>query len=475
MVRSKTVTSHRANPEISSEVPGRAAGRDSRGFGHALLALTGVAIVARVAYLLWEPACALAGDESSWVALATQELGRPRRGLDPFRVRLIFYPPLYPYFVAILHRVFGSLDAALWAQAGLGALLVPAVGRAGRTAFSPRVGLAAGAVVAVYPDLVWFSVHFWSETLFVVALWWGIERVLRADVSGSRGAAAVAGILWGLSTLTRELSLYLAPFAALWLARGTMPGGGREPRSAARGGIGRASVFLLALVLTLAPWTIRNAIVFHAFIPVSTMGGSNLWQGNVPLTHLEVHETLGEITDPIERDRHARRLARQVILEQQPSWVFEKTAAQMPEFWKAGSEILDHLVGRGACGSLTLATVKTIEVVVVGPYLLLLGLGLVGLARWRATPGGVLLLVLAAAYNFAHIVAYATTRFRLPILPVVFLFAAAVLFPRDVLVPLRGWRLALLVVLALACLVVLWPGLQELVLWRELLGLPPLA
>jgi hypothetical protein len=476
MVRARAVISHRPGRDATPALPGDGASGKGRSFGRILVALTALAFVVRVAYLLWEPACALAGDESSWVALGTQELGRPHEGLNPLRVHLIFYPPLYPYFIAVLYRLLGSLDAVLCVQAAVGALLVPAVARAGRTAFSSSVGLAAAAVVAVYPDFVWFSVRFWSETLFIVTLWWGIERVLRADASRSRGPAALAGVVWGLSTLTRELSLYLAPFAALWLARGLIAPPRKESRAENRGGFLRAGVFLLALVLTLAPWTIRNAVVFHAFIPVSTMGASNLWQGNVPLTHLEVHETLGRITDPIERDRYARKLAWQVILERQPSWIFEKTAIQMPEFWKAGSEVLDHLVGRGSCGPLSSTTVKALEVVTVGPYLVLLGISLVGLARWRVTSSGVLLLVLAGAYNLAHVAAYATTRFRLPILPVVFLFAAlAVASPRDTLAPLRGWRLALVIALVLATLLVLWPGLDELLLWRSLLGLPPPA
>jgi hypothetical protein len=474
MVRSRAVTSDPTSGATSPEPPADGTSAEGRAFGRVLLALTVAALVVRVAYLLWEPACALAGDESSWVALGTQELGRPRKGLNPFRVHFIFYPPLYPYFIAVLYRLLGSLDAVLWVQAAVGTLLVPAVGRAGRAAFSSPVGLAAAAVTALYPDFVWFSDHFWSETLFIVALWWGIERVLRADASGSRVVAATAGSLWGLSTLTRELSLYLAPFAAVWMARDVIPWVRGTSHPGSRGGVGRAGIFLVALVLTLAPWTIRNAVVFHAFIPVSTMGASNLWQGNVPLTHLEVHQTLGQITDPIERDRHARKLARQVILEQQPLWIFEKVASQMPEFWKAGSEVLDHLVGRGSCGPLSPGTVKVVEAVTVGPYLVVLGLSLVGLARWRPTSSGVLLFVLAAAYNLAHVVAYATTRFRLPILPVVFLFAAAaVVSPRDALAPLRGWRRGLLIALVLGTVLVLWPGLDELLLWRGLFGLPP--
>lgn len=436
-----------------------------------LSALVLAAFAVRAGLLLLEPNCGLAGDESSWVALGTQELGRPNRGLSPFRVRLLFYPPLYPYFIAILQRILGSLTAVAWVQAAVGALLVPAVGRAGRLAFSSRTALVAAALVAFYPDFVWFSVHFWSETLFVVLLWWALERVLRADVSASAGAAALGGILWGLATLTRELTLYLAPVAFLWLLRGDV----RPFAFRASPAFRRAGAFALGLVLTVLPWTIRNAVVYHAFIPVSTMGASNLWQGNVPLTHLAVHAALGAESDPVERDRLARRLAWEAIRARQPGWIVEKLGEQMPEFWKAGSEILDHVLSRLPCRAWSAGQRMTLEVAVVGPYLVVLALGLVGVARSRPGPGAILLLVVLAVWNLAHVVAYATTRFRLPVLPVVFLFASvAVAGDRPLLVPLRGSRLVLLLALAALAAVVLWPGLDELSLWRALLGLPPL-
>jgi hypothetical protein len=437
-----------------------------------VLALTAAALAVRALLLLLEPRCGLAGDESSWVALGTQELGRPNRGLDPFRVRLIFYPPLYPYFIAVLHRAFSSLTAVLWVQAALGALLVPAVARAGRLAFSPRVGLAAAAVVAFYPDFAWFSVRFWSETLFVVLLWWAIERVLQADAALSPKVAAAGGVLWGLATLTRELTLYLAPFALLWLVRDEVRRRSLRLSPAVR----RAGAFALGLVLTLLPWTVRNAVVYRAFIPVSTMGASNLWQGNVPLTHLEIHAALGRYEDPIERDRAAKRLAWEAIRARQPAWIFEKLREQVPEYWKAGSEILDHVISRGGCRTLRPGEQWALEAAVVGPYLVVLGMGLVGLARARPGAAAALLLVLLAAWNAAHVVAYATTRFRLPLLPVVFLLAAlaAAGGKGGRLAPLRGGRIAFLAALVALAGLVLWPGLEELALWRALVGLPPL-
>jgi hypothetical protein len=437
------------------------------GVDRALVLLTLLAFAVRAVYLLLEPRCSLTGDESSWIALGIHELGRPHRGLSPLRNTFVFYPPVYPYFIAVLHRAFGTLAAVQWAQAAVGALLVPAVGRAGTLAFSRRTGRLAAVFVALYPELVWFSVHFWSETIFLVFLWWAIERTLRADAVRSTWAAAGAGVLFGLAALTRELAMYLAPLAALWLLR---PRRG-EWRPSSRGWR-RAGALVLGLVLTIAPWTIRNALVFHAFVPVSTMGNLNLWQGNTTVSHLQIYEALAKRGGPLEQDRYCRRMAWETIRERQPLWILEKLGEQMPEFWKAGSEVLDHLVGRGACGPLSDATLVGLEVLLVGPYLVVLFLFLLALVRVPMTAGGGLLLVLLAAYNLAHVVAYATTRFRLPVMPVVFIFAAAVLvgWREGTLRPLRGWRRGLFVGLVLLTLALLAPGLPELTTWRLLVG-----
>jgi len=428
-----------------------------------MLVVTAGALLVRVLYLLLEPRCDLTGDENSWIALGVHELGRPHRGLSPLRIPLIFYPPVYPYFIAILHRAFGTLAAVKWTQAVLGALIVPAVGRAGALAFGRRVGLLAAVIAAVYPDLVWFSVHFWSETLFILFLWWAIERSLAADATRSWSIALAAGLFFGLATLTRELALYLAPIVAVWLARPS-PGRWRPSASAVR----RAGALLLGTVLTVAPWTLRNALVFHAFIPVSTMGGLNLWQGNTTVPHLQIYEALAKVGGPLEQDRYCREMAWRTIWNRQPLWILEKLGEQMPEFWKAGSEVLDHLVGREACGPLSDRVLIPIEIVLVGSYLVVLAVFLVALVRVPASAGGILLLVLLAAYNLAHVVAYATTRFRLPVMPVLFVYAAAVVVGgrEGTLHPLRGARRALLIGLVLLALATLWPGLPELAILR---------
>src|SRR4029077_16268353 len=89
--------------------------------------------------------------------------------------------------------IFHSLEAAKWAQVVVSALLIPAVGGVGVWAFGTRAGVVAAAVTAFYPDLVWFAAHFWSETLFLVLLWWAIERLMAGDARGATATAAAAG------------------------------------------------------------------------------------------------------------------------------------------------------------------------------------------------------------------------------------------------------------------------------------------
>ncbi len=179
---------------------------------------------------------------------------------------------MYPYFIAVLFALFGTLTAVKVAQCVLGSLLVLAVGRIGRVALGEPAALVAAGIAAFYPEIVWFCAHFWAETVFTVLVWWAFERVLEADARGSTGVAAAAGLLWGLAVLTRETVLYFLPFAALWLAW-RRPGGGR-----------RAAVLVGTALLVVLPWTVRNYLVFETFVPVSTAGALNLWQGNTDLS-----------------------------------------------------------------------------------------------------------------------------------------------------------------------------------------------
>ena len=375
-----------------------------------LAVLTLAALAVRVAFLLTEPATRLVGDEHTWTDWARM-FASPRVGFSPFRNHEVFYPPLYAYFLSALVGLTGSFEAAKWAQVAVGALAIPAIGRVGARAFSPRVGLWAAAVAALYLEMIWFSVHFWSETVFLTLLWWAIERLLKAEEERRAGLAVAAGALWGLAVLTRETVFYFLPFAAAWLAV-----------RAGRGGARRAGAFLLTSVLVVAPWSYRNWRVFGAFVPVSTSGGQNLFQGNTRIPRDETYEMVHAVKGKIEQYRYAMRMGLEAIRDRQPWWILEKLRDEMPLFWEADSLVLVH-IKRGAYGAVPPAAAVAVALVVLAPYVALLGLFVIGLTRLRPTKPAVLLVGFLAYYNLIHVVTHGFARYRLPVMPVVFLVA----------------------------------------------------
>ncbi len=409
----------------------------------ALWVIVAVALVLRVGFLLLEPRIDPVADERTWTDGA-RHLASDRVQLDPFHTRLlIFHPPLYSYFLATSFRWFGTFEAAKWLQVVLTSLLPLVLGRIGLRVFGPRSGLVAAAMAALYPELVWFASHFWVENVFVVVLWLAFERLLAADERRGWPTAGVAGFLWGLAILARETGLYFVPLAAAWLVF-------RAPR---RGGAGRAAAFALASLLTVAPWTYRNWAVFHAFVPVSTAGGLNLFQGNARLTRQEVYDLYYAVEGKIEQYRYARQKGLEAVWERQPLWLLEKLGDQMPAFWEAESMAVIH-VKRGAYGTVAPWVAVTAALVMLLPYLLILGFFVAGLAVTPYDRVRLLLLGFLAYYNLIHVATHGFNRYRMPIMPVVFLFAAVgwvAWRSKSFQVPTRARRLgALTLVIVLA-------------------------
>ena len=409
-------------------------------FSSRLLLLTLAGLAVRLAFVFLEPATDPVADETMWTTWGAKVL--PEVGFSPLAFRLIFHPPLYPYFIG-LFSLLGGLLAVKVAQAVVAALLVPAVGRLGALAFGPAAGLAAAALAAFYPELVWFSAHFWVETVFTVLLWWGLERLVVADAKEAIGTALVAGLLFGLAILARETVLYFLPLAGAWLAW-RRPGGPR-----------RAAAFVIVALLTVAPWTLRNWIAYGAFVPVSTAGALNLWQGNARISRQEVYDQYWAVPGRIEKYRFARQKGIEAIRERQPGWFFEKLRQEMPHFWEADSQALVHVV-RGAYGPVRPAVAVAVVAFFLLPYFACL-VGLVfGLAALPPARAPALLVLLLVYYNVIHVVAHGYARYRLPVMPVLFLLAGfawtawrAAAFPRLTR-PRRALALGTALVLALS-------------------------
>lgn len=408
--------------------------------GRTLLALWAAGAALRLAFVGLEPQTRPIADETMWL-MALNRI--PAAGFSPFSNYPIFHPPLYPYFLAAMDAIFGSLLAIKAIQALIGSLLIPAVFRVASVVAGPRAGVVAAGLAAFYPEMIWYSAHFWCETLFLSLVWWAVERLLVADQENSRRAAMAAGVLFGLAILTRETVLYLLPLGAWWMFA-------RRPRRGVLAGL----VFASSLAVVL-PWTVRNWIQFDSFIPVSTGGGLNLYQGNAPLSRNEVYNEYYANEGKVDQYQWARSAGLKVIWERQPMWIFEKIRDEGPRLAELDSLALIH-IRRGAYGEVACSTYRGAALIVLIPWILIAMASVVAIARAR--PGQdrhmVLLLGLLGAYLLLHIATHGFSRYRLPVLPAFMILAATIFEPPSGERPSGGPR-ALLAGLAVA-LALLW-------------------
>jgi 4-amino-4-deoxy-L-arabinose transferase-like glycosyltransferase len=188
-----------------------------------------------------------------------------------------FRPPGYPYFLGAVYRVFKAdreparqrLRVARIAQAFAGTAIVALVGVIAAQLWGSVAALVALGLAALYLPLILVGGAVMSEPLFDVFMLASLAAALAHRRSPHRYRwAVVAGVMGGLAALTRAQALILlVPLAvAVW--------DGRPWR--ARAALGPPLALVLVALLTITPWTVRNARELHAFVPISTQFGSAL-------------------------------------------------------------------------------------------------------------------------------------------------------------------------------------------------------
>jgi Dolichyl-phosphate-mannose-protein mannosyltransferase len=134
-----------------------------------------------------------------------------------------------------------------------------------------RLAAATGIAAAVHPPFLLFTSDLQTETLFLPLLLAAGAFLLAAVDRPSMGLAFASGVALGVASLTRPSALALAPLLVAPLC---------DKRLLPRARRSLAAAAILAFVLALAPWTIRNFVRFGEFIPVSDEGGSTFFDGN---------------------------------------------------------------------------------------------------------------------------------------------------------------------------------------------------
>jgi 4-amino-4-deoxy-L-arabinose transferase-like glycosyltransferase len=187
-------------------------------------------------------------------------------------------PPVYPLIVAGFFKAFGvhtarSIFAIHTFDCLISALATIPIFFLARRSFGPRVALWAAWVWVFFPYGIYFSAAWaWSTHLLLFCVSTLLYLSQELETTNALGAWARFGLLAGFAGLTEPSSLVIVTFLlvlALWrLAR------------ARKRWLWQGVLACLVLTAVIAPWLIRDAVVFHRVIPMRDSMGLELWMGN---------------------------------------------------------------------------------------------------------------------------------------------------------------------------------------------------
>jgi tetratricopeptide (TPR) repeat protein len=361
------------------------------------------------------------------------------RGYDEWARRLaagdwighdVFYQaPLYPYLLGLIYAVAGRhLVLVRIVQAVLGSASCVFLALAARRIFSDRVGIAAGAMLALYAPAIFFDGLIQKSTLDVflicVALW-----ILAKNAEDLRSLLAL-GITMGLLALTRENAMVLIAVVAVWALV--------VHRARA------AAVFVMGVAIVLVPVAARNAYVGGGFYVTTSQAGPNFYIGNnahadgtyqslrfgrgapeyerqdaTELAELELGRTL----TPAEVSAYWTDRALADITAAPGRWA-RLLIRKFALLWNAAEAVDTESQESHAEYSLPLRVLGS-----VGHFGVLVPLAVFGmLIAWRDPSKRStlrLLFALLAAYAASVIAFYVFARYRYPLVPLLMIFAAA--------------------------------------------------
>jgi hypothetical protein len=200
-------------------------------------------------------------------------------GINPRRTVWIAQAPGYSIFLSLIYRL-GSRDffKVQLAQNLLNSLSPVIIFLIAGMLLGWRTGLAAGLLSAISHHLSYISNFILPDALSALPLLTAflcLTLALRYRNSASRVRQCyllfgLAGVMLGLAAWLRSQTMLLPFFLLVMLALISSP---RLPV------MKRAALMALVSLLTIAPITIKNYLVYGEFVPVNIGAGIVLWEG----------------------------------------------------------------------------------------------------------------------------------------------------------------------------------------------------
>jgi 4-amino-4-deoxy-L-arabinose transferase-like glycosyltransferase len=208
------------------------------------------------------------GDERSYYSIALNLLNgrgysqsRPDQPPEPTAYR----PPLFPSLLAMMFWISGpSFENGLRVNQALIVLLIPVSFWLGKSLHNTRCGLIAATMVALWPHGFYFGSFVLTEPLFTVLQAVTFGLLLRSVTAPAPKWAAMAGIAAAATVLTRPSFAVVVILLGLWFL--VLSKGHRSWRL--------VGVFWATVALVISPWVFRNYLAMDTLIWGTTGSGA---------------------------------------------------------------------------------------------------------------------------------------------------------------------------------------------------------
>ena len=336
-------------------------------------------------------------------------------------------PPLYPYFLGAVKVLFPEsfFYVVRFVQALLGALVCAMSWWLGRALFNPAVGLLAGIGAALCGPLIFFDGELLPASLAAFVDLLALVVLLRVWRRPSRWGFLGAGAAFGVGALAVPTVLTFAvavPIVLLW----------RAPR---RQGLIWTGAFALGVILAVTPVAWRNWAIGGDGVGISYNAGINLYIGNNPdyaetvairpgweWDELVTQPARAGIERPSAKSAYFAERAWDYIKGDPTGWLGlmghklgafwhgdERGRNQPIYFWRTYSNVLSASLWKAG---------------IAFPFGLVAPLALWGMLLSLRRIGPMWPLLYVLSYCLGVIAFFVAARYRVPVLPVLIVFAA---------------------------------------------------
>ncbi len=181
-------------------------------------------------------------------------------------------PPLWPATIAAIYGIFGPNEyfvRIFLCFVGAGSCVL--IYLCAREIFNEAIGILAGIIAAIYPQLYLYDGWLDAESLYIFLLLAFAYSLLRLQRTGKWSWVIWSGVLLGLLSLERPNGVVVLGLFVVWMLLLLW-----KMLETRRLKVRRMLLALLIAIVLIAPWTLRNYLLTRTFIPVTTGEGTIL-------------------------------------------------------------------------------------------------------------------------------------------------------------------------------------------------------